>query len=136
MRFRVAVKCANEPGNFNTIGRCVLGIQAASEVHARPEVPGVQLTSAASLTSVSAAIPELQPLRAIGCLLVFAVHSLAIFFPWLLPAPAELSGSDYLPHAVVGFFIMSGLVLALPFVGENARPFSATSYYCQRFFRL
>ncbi len=67
---------------------------------------------------------------------MFAVHSAATFFPWFLPGPAERSGADYLPHAVVGFFILSGLVLALPFVGQNARPFSATSYYRQRLLRL
>lgn len=113
-----------------------MGIQAASEVQVRPELPGFQLTSSASVPSVSVAIPELQPLRAIGCLTVFGVHAVTTFFPRILPAPAERSAFDYLPHAVVAFFIASGLVLALPFVGQDARPFSAFTYYYQRFFRL
>jgi peptidoglycan/LPS O-acetylase OafA/YrhL len=69
-------------------------------------------------------------------LVVFAVHCFVILFPRELPSLAERSATEYLPHAVIGFFILSGLVLALPFVGGRPRPFSAKSFYFERFFRL
>jgi peptidoglycan/LPS O-acetylase OafA/YrhL len=81
-------------------------------------------------------IPELQSLRAVGCLIVFIAHSAVIFYPGLIAQEPGRAHTDYVSRAVVGFFILSGLVLALPFVGEGRQKFGARRFYYARFLRL
>ncbi len=85
--------------------------------------------------SAGSLIPELQTLRAVGCLLVFVSHSAVIFYPWKFAIDPGRSHLEYLARSVAGFFILSGLVLTLPFVtGEQG--FRSKRFYFDRFLRL
>ncbi|HEU5403922.1 MAG TPA: acyltransferase [Terriglobales bacterium] len=113
-----------------------MAAKAALKLGARTE--GFELTASPAplAPAKTVAIPELQPVRAIGCLLVFATHCTLILFPSLFANSPQRSYAQYLLRALYGFFIISGIVLTLPFVGEQQKSFSAKSFYGQRFFRL
>lgn len=75
-------------------------------------------------------------MRAVGCLLVFSTHTALILFAPLVVHMPERSYAQYLLRALYGFFIISGIVLTLPFIGDRPKAFSAKKFYSRRFFRL
>lgn len=80
-------------------------------------------------------VPELQLLRAIGCLLVFVAHSAIIFYPYLFSPTIGKPFGEYVARAVVGFFILSGVAMAYPYVTGSKR-FKSATFYFERFVRL
>jgi peptidoglycan/LPS O-acetylase OafA/YrhL len=81
-------------------------------------------------------IPELQLLRAAGCCLVFLAHVLVLIYPERFMGSIDTPAGELFARAVIGFFILSGLVLSLPFVGENEATFHTGRFYTERFLRL
>jgi peptidoglycan/LPS O-acetylase OafA/YrhL len=82
------------------------------------------------------AIPELQGLRAAGCGLVFLAHVLVLIYPERFMRSIDAPAGELLARSVVGFFILSGLVLSLPYVGERKASLNTRQFYIERFFRL
>jgi peptidoglycan/LPS O-acetylase OafA/YrhL len=83
-----------------------------------------------------AAIPELQLLRAAGCCLVFLAHVMVLVYPERFLHSVEAPAGELFARAVIGFFILSGLVLSLPYVGETKQPFHIRRFYFDRLMRL
>lgn len=80
-------------------------------------------------------IPELQLLRVLGCLLVFVAHSAIIFYSSQFGPTIGRPFGEYVARAVVGFFILSGLAMAYPYVTDR-KPFKSSSFYLERLLRL
>lgn len=107
----------------------------------------MRVAGTASTPSGSSRLAQLDGLRGIAALVVVIHHSM-LATPWagLWGRPHEATTIiEYLlvatpgailwdgPAAVLVFFVMSGLVLALPY---TRRPFAAASYYAARLVRL
>lgn len=89
-----------------------------------------------AVISPALAIPELQGLRAAGCCLVFLAHALVIIYPERFVRSIEAPAGEYLARAVIGFFILSGVVLSLPYVAEGKPSLKLGRFYLDRLFRL
>lgn len=113
-------------------------IQSTAAEQLRSSKDSVSFTDNRALPQAAsvAFIPELQLLRAIGCLLVFIAHVFVIIFPEFANQSADRPSGELYARAVIGFFILSGLVLSLPFVGQSPQPLRIGRFYFSRLLRL
>jgi peptidoglycan/LPS O-acetylase OafA/YrhL len=110
---------------------------ATERASASPTISNVLLNPPTGVTRPSPlAIPELQGLRAAGCCLVFLAHVSVIIYPERFMRSIDVPAGELFARAVIGFFILSGLVLSLPYVGEEKQSFSPLRFYFQRLLRL
>ncbi|MDR3742045.1 MAG: acyltransferase [Terracidiphilus sp.] len=83
-------------------------------------------------------LPELDGLRGLAALSVFFSHAIGLIPGYeslaIQQTPLRLLWDG--ASAVIIFFLLSGFVLTLPYVGATSRPLQPLSFILKRFFRL